>query len=567
VQGLRNQLAESGQALRAALANPDLRRLQLALAGLVVGQWAYTVAVAVYAYQQGGAAAVGVVGLVRMLPSAFAAPLVAYLADRYPRRRVLLLAGSAEGIGVALTAATVLVDAPAFLVYGLTAVVQVATTAAVPTRAALMPSLARTPEELTAANVAATTIDSVGSFAGPALGGLLLAFLGVDVLLALVAGVFAGAVVLMSRVGSVAEPESRRAGRERVVHELFAGARAIVADRGLRLITGLYAAQTLVAGALNVLIVVAALELLDLGDAGVGYLNAAIGLGGLAGSVVALGLVARRRLAADFAVGLLLWGVPMILVALWVEPVFALLVLALLGVGNTLVDVAGVTLLQRSVPDAVLARVFGVLEGLTWGTIALGSILASGLVALLGTRGAFAAVGAILPVLTVLAWPRLAAVDRRARAPLEQLELLRGVPMFAPLPPTALETVASALRRVRYPPGTEIVRAGEPGDDFYVLARGEVGVEVEGAPRARLGPGDFFGEIALLHGTRRTATVRARTDVEAYALGRDAFVDAVTGNVGSARAAQGIVATRLGRSYRPVAKPSTSQPADSAPAR
>jgi MFS family permease len=562
VRGLRRHLAESARAIRAAVANPDLRRLQLALASLVVGQWAYTVAVAVYAYEQGGVAAVGLVGLIRMLPSAFAAPVVAFLADRYPRRRVLVLAGAAEGVGVALTAATVAADAPSFVVYGLTAVVQIATTAAVPTRAALMPSLARTPEELTAANVAATTIDSVGSFAGPALGGVLLAVLGVDAVLALVAAAFAAAVVLMSRIRVAAAPAPAEPGAEGLRRELLAGARAIFTDRDLGLITGLYAAQTLVAGALNVLIVVAALELLGLGDAGVGYLNAAIGLGGLAGSVVALGLVARRRLAGDFAVGMLLWGLPMILVALWVEPWFALVVLGLLGIGNTLVDVSGVTLLQRSVSDAVLARVFGVLEGLTWGTIALGSILASGLVAWLGPRGAFVAVGAILPVLTALAWPRLAAIDRRARPPSDYVELLRRVPIFGPLPQAPLETLAAALRPVRFPAGEEIVSAGEPGDSFYVIADGTVEVE-----STTLGPGESFGEIALLRGTPRTATVRALSDVEAFALDGDAFVAAVTGHAGSARAAEGIVAARLGRRYRPVAKLSTSQPADSAPAR
>jgi MFS family permease len=522
------------------VANPDLRRLLLALASLVVGQWAYTVAIAVYAYEQGGVAAVGLVGLVRMLPSAFLAPVVAYLADRYPRRRVLLVAGAVEGTGVVLTAALVAVEAPSGLVYGLTAVVQVATTAAVPTRAAMMPSLARTPEELTSANVAATTIDSVGSFAGPALGGVLLAVLGVEAVLALVAAAFAGAVLLMSRIRPGVEPAPAERADARLVHELLAGARAIVTERDLGLITGLYAAQTLVAGALNVLIVVAALELLGLGEAGVGYLNAAIGLGGLAGSVIALGLVARRRLAADFAAGMLLWGLPMILVGLWAEPAFAVIVLGLLGIGNTLVDVSGVTMLQRAVSDEVLARVFGVLEGLTWGTIALGSILASGLVELLGARGAFVAVGAILPALMLLAWPRLAAIDRRARVPVAEVELLRRVPIFGPLPPAALEALASALRRVRFAAGSEIVRAGEPGDRFYVLVDGEVEVA-----NRTLGPGESFGEIALLRGTPRTATVRARTDVEAYAVDGPTFVAAVTDHSAATRAAEGVIAARL----------------------
>jgi CRP-like cAMP-binding protein len=117
--------------------------------------------------------------------------------------------------------------------------------------------------------------------------------------------------------------------------------------------------------------------------------------------------------------------------------------------------------------------------------------------------------------------------------------------MFSPLPPAALEALAAALQPVQFAAGSEIVRVGDPGDRFYLLAVGEV--EVDADPPAVLGPGDFFGEIALLRGTPRTATVRARTGVEGYALEGAAFIAAVTGHAGSARAADGVVASRLGR--------------------
>jgi MFS family permease len=544
VRGPGRQLAESARAIRAAVANPDLRRLQLALASLVVGQWAYTVAVAVYAYEQGGAAAVGLVGLVRMLPSAFAAPLVAYLGDRYPRRRVLLVAGAAEGTGVALTAAAVTADAPALFVYALTAVVQVATTAAVPTRAALMPSLARTPEELTAANVAATTIDSVGAFLGPAVAGVLVGFADAGIVLLVVTAVFGCAVVLLGRI----TPDERPRARARIdlTAELLAGVRTLAGERRLAVLTGLYGSQTLVAGALNVLIVVVSLELLDLGDAGVGYLNAAIGIGGLAGAAVMFALaVGSRRLAPHFALGMGLWGVPMILIGVWPEPVVAFMLLGLLGVGNTLVDVAGVTLLQRAVPDAVLARVFGVLESLTWGTIALGSIAASGLVEALGGRGALVVVGALLPLLTVLAWRQLSSLD--ARPPdAAAFDLLHRVPILAPLPPAVTEALAAAAHPLRLAAGDVVFSRGDAGDRFYVIEHGEVEVDIDRRAPVVLGPGEFFGEIALLADVPRTATVRARTVVEAYALAGDAFVTAVTGHAESADAADLVIATRLG---------------------
>jgi MFS family permease len=544
---LRRQLSESGAALRLAAANPDLRRVELALAALVFGQWSYTVAVAVYAYHVGGPAAVGLVGLIRMLPAAFAAPLTALLADRYRRQRVLLLAAVAEGAGVALTAAAILGDAPSILVYGLAAGVQVATTAAVPARAALMPSLARSPQELTSANVAASTIDSVGAFAGPAAAGVLVGFTDVGVVLVLVAAVFGAAVLLLSRIPGGVRPRDDSTPAASVTRELVAGVQAVARQGSLAVLTALYAAQTFVAGALNVLIVVAALELLDLGNPGVGYLNAAIGIGGLLGAAAMFALAGARRLTPPFALGMVLWGVPMVLVAAWPQPLFALAVLGLLGVGNTFVDVAGVTLLQRAVPDAVLARVFGVLESLTWGTMAVGSIVASGLVLAFGVRWALVVVGTLLPLLMLVLWRRLAVLDAPpSAAEVERLELLRRVPIFAPLPPAVLEGIASTLERVDFAPGEIVFRRGDRGDRFYVVSGGEVEVDAGREEPVLLRAGDFFGEIALLSRIPRTATVSARTAVAAYALAGDAFVAAVTGYAESAGVADLVVASRLG---------------------
>jgi MFS family permease len=335
-----------------------------------------------------------------------------------------------------------------------------------------------------------------------------------------VTGVFASAVVLLSRI----RPDARRdapAGLGGLGHELLAGARAISAEVELAVLTGLYGAQTFVAGALNVLVVVAALELLAVGDAGVGYLNAAIGVGGLVGAGAMFALVGARRLAPYFALGMILWGLPMLLLAAWPNEVFAFAVLGVLGVGNTLVDVAGVTLLQRSVPNDVLARVFGVLESLTWGTIALGSIAASGLVLAVGGRWAFALTGALLPLLTAVAWRQLRALD--ARAPDEQaLRLLRGVPFLSPLPPPVVEGLAARLQHVRFVTGEVVFERGDPGDAFYIIESGEVEVQTDTPRPVVLRRGDFFGEIALMETDRRTATVTASSPMRLIVMhGRD----------------------------------------------
>jgi MFS family permease len=547
---LRGQLAESLSAFRDVFRNADLRRLELAWAGSVAGEWSYVVALAVFAYQAGGATAVGLVGVIRFLPSAVAAPFTALLGDRYPRARVMLGTDIVRAVALAVAAAAVFADAPAGAIYGLAGFVSLVSTAFQPAQAALLPSLARRPEELTAANVASSTIESVGSFAGPALGGVLLAVTGTGVVFAATAGTFAWSALLVARIGAGERKEREVAvggGRARTA---LAGFRTIGSEPRLRLLVGLYAAQTLVAGALNVLIVVTALELLDLGESGVGFLNSAVGAGGLAGVVVALALVGRRRLASDFRLGLILWGVPIVLIGVWPEQASVFALLALLGVGNTLVDVAGLTLLQRAVPDEVLARVFGVLESLVVGTIGLGAVAAPLLVAMLGIRGALIATGALLPLLAVLTWRRLARIDTALAVPERQLALLRALPLFAPLPAAAIEHLAASLIPVTAAPGAEIIRQGEGGDRFYVVADGEVDVAVDGAPGARLGPGDSFGEIALLRDVPRTATVTAAGEASLYALERDEFIAAVTGHPASAAAADAVVATRLG-SLRP----------------
>jgi Cyclic nucleotide-binding domain/Major Facilitator Superfamily len=538
---------QSLRALRGVLRNPDLRRLELAWVGSVAGDWSSAVALGVFAYQSGGAAAVGVVGAIRFIPSAVAAPFAAILGDRYRRARVMLASDTTRALAMSGAAVVVLIDGPAGVVYGLAGLVSVVSTAFQPAQAALLPSLARSPGELTAANVASSTTESVGSFAGPALGGLLLAATGPGVVFAATAGTFAWSALLISRIRAEGPGRPDVPEGPGLAEEALAGFRAIAAEPRLRLLVGLYSAQTLVAGALNVLIVVMALELLDLGESGVGFLNSAVGVGGLAGAALALGLVGRRRLAGGLGVGLVLWGAPIALIGVWPEPAAALLLLAVVGIGNTIVDVAGLTLLQRAVPDDVLARVFGVLESLVVGTIGLGAIAAPLLVAGLGIEGALVATGALLPVLAALGWRRLVAIDAAAPVPEERLELLRGIPIFAPLPAPAIEHLAHSLLPVRVAAGETVFRQGDPGDRFYVVAEGEVEILADGRPTARLGPGEYFGEIALLRDVPRTAGVAARSDVGLFALERDEFIAAVTGHPASAEAADAVIGTRLGQ--------------------
>jgi MFS family permease len=545
VRRLVGQLRQSSKAFRDVFANPALRRIQLAWAASIFGTWAYGIAVIVYAFEQGGATAVGIVGLVRWSAAAAVSPFAALLGDRYDKRLVMVSSDLARVVLIGAAAAAVYTDSPPVVVYILAALVGVAATAFRPAEAALVPALARTPDELTAANVAASTIESIGMFGGPAIGGLLLAATGPATVFVVTAGLLLCSALLLIGIRPAGEVEPAEREEESIREELLAGFRAIAHERRLRLLVGLFSAQTFVDGMLNVLIVVVALDLLDTGRAGLGFLNSAVGIGGLLGALAAAALVGRRRLAADFGLGIFIWGVPIALVAVWPNQVFALVLLGIVGIGNTLVDVSGMTLMQRAAPDEVLARVFGVLESLLLLTVGLGAVVAPLLVNWLGDRGALIVAGALLPVLVVPAWPRLVAIDVAARVPEEQLELLRGNAIFAPLPPSTLEQLADRMTEVRASAGEEIVRQGEPGDLFYVIEDGTVEVAVDGRPAHELGRGESFGEIALLRNVPRTATVTARNDVVLYALDRGTFIPAVTGSGPSLSAAEAVIGMRL----------------------
>jgi hypothetical protein len=238
-------------------------------------------------------------------------------------------------------------------------------------------------------------------------------------------------------------------------------------------------------------------------------------------------MTSGRRLAPVFAAGLALWGVPLVLLAAWPTKIGALAVLGLAGFGNSLKSVGGFTLLQRLIPDELRARVLAVVWAAAAAGLGIGSVLAAPLIHGLGARGALVATGCVLPLLVALSWRRLVAIDAETAAPLRELDVIAGVPLFAPLSLAAKERVAARLIRLSARPGTAIIAEGDVGDRFYVLASGDVDVARNGRHVFTGGPGYAFGEIALLRDVPRTATVTARGRVELYALERDAFLTAL----------------------------------------
>ena len=534
---------ESLDAFKAVFTNPGLLRVELAWGFAITAYWAFIIALAVYAYDQGGAAGVGLVGVIRVLPAFIAAPFAGVLGDRYRRELLLVILSFVRAGFMAATALVLFAGGSNWLVYALSGGVALMASTVRPMQSALLPQLAKTPEELTAANLVLTTVESSGIFLGPALGGILLAATNTETVFAAAAVAFVVASALLVGLKVEAAPEREVEGN--FMREFFGGFGAIASDRKLALIVTLYGIQTFVAGSLNVLIVVASLELLDLGQSGVGFLNSAVGIGGLLGAVAAFALVGRQRLASDFAFGLLLWGIPIALIGIFPQPPLALILLAIVGVGNTVVDVAALTLLQRTVPDEVLTRVFGVIQSVFIGTVGLGAIFAPLMINVVGIRWALILTGALLPLSAGLTWRRITALDADVVAPTKEIALLRTMPLFKPLPATTIDELALSLIPVHAAAGTEIVRQGDHGDRFYVIESGEVDVAANGEHIKTMSAGDHFGEIALLRDVPRTATVTAKSEVSLRALERDEFLSAVTGHAASVEAADAVVASRL----------------------
>jgi MFS family permease len=547
VGGIGKRFLNSLGAFGSIWRNANLRWLELAWTASIVGQYAFLVAVSVYAYGIGGEKAVGLIFLARLIPAALLAPFAGLLGDRYPRERVLLFTNLTRIVLVGAAAVAVFADADPWLVYGFSIAATIATTPFRSSQAALTPSLAQTPEELTAANAVASGIESVAVFAGPALAGVLFAVASTGLVFTITALLIVVSALLLLLIHvDRAEAPRRELEASTIMAERLAGFTTLGRNHALLLMMVLLTAQTAVFGAVQVFIVVTALQLLDLGDGGVGYLSAAIGIGAFIGAVGALSLTGARRLSPAFLLGIVMIGVPLMAMGIWQELPVAIVALGVMGVGSSLVDVAGLTLVQRAVPDDVLARVFGVIQMLWLASIGIGAALVPVLISWLGIKASFIAVGALLPALVLLLGRQVARVDADAAAPeVEELRILASVPIFAPLPGGSLEHVAGRLVPLRLEPNTVIVREGDAGDRFYIVAEGEIEVSQDGVPITNLTAGGYFGEIALLRDVPRTATVTARTSAVLYALDRDDFLAAVTGHPQSAEAAETVMAARL----------------------
>jgi MFS family permease len=541
---------------RAVFANHDLRRAAAAFTLFSVSEWATWLAIIVYAYGRGGAAEAGIVACVLFVPSIVVAPAASVVGDRLPRARVLTASYLIQAVAF-LGACIALTTGPVLLAYALATLAATCITLTRPAHASLLPELVADPDELAAANVASGTIEGLGALVGPLVAGVLVGLAGPQAVYLATGTAAATAALVVFPLARRAHPlpavavadaepvVARRSAVWRVADELRVGLRMIRADRRLVAVFAVLGGAIGLLGALNVFYAVVAIDILRLDESAVGYLAAVAGVGSIVGAAGSAALVGRERIAWAMIVAAVLFGGAVGVVGLAGSPLPVGIALLFAGGGWAFVYVEARTLAQRLAGDDVLSRVFGVMEALMMATQAAGALLVPLLVVTLGPSTAIVASGLLLVAIAAFVTPTVLRADRLDPERIQRLRTLRAVPMFAPLAAPVLELLSAEATDVTAAPGETIVVQGEGGDRFFVIRSGTAEVTIDGRVVRRQGPGEWFGEIALVRDVPRTATVRAIEPMELLALGRDAFLEALTGQPRSRAVAAAITDRRL----------------------
>ena len=555
MSAISGRWSASAAAFRDVLSLGTQRRVLSAWLLFNAAEWAIWVAILVYAYGASGPASVGLVAVAQLVPAALAAPLTARLSERMAPERALTLAYLVIGLAMAATGAAMAGGLSPLLIYALAAIVVAAYTSVRPIQTSILPALVGRAEQLTAANALSTILEGTGVLVGPLLCGVIIGFASPSAVYVVAGLATLGAALLIGgasvrrdawvRTATVPTPTPTPPPSPTPASPVAQGLRAVTAERSRMLAIVLLATRFGAAAAMDVLLVLAAVELLGMGGPGAGYLAAAIGLGWVLGGATTLVIVGRPRLTALTVVGALIWAIPIVGVALVVQPLPALVLLVGAGVGLAVVDVAVRTVLQRLVTTTQLASVFGIAEGASMAGAAVGALMAGVLVAVVGLTAAIMVAGVLLPMVAIAVLRTVSRGEAGVPIPFREIALLRRIPLFAPVPAPALEAAAAALIPVTMPAGTVVIRQGEVGDRFWLVDTGEVDVDQGGSVIARLGPGASFGELALIRDIPRTASVVAVTDVILFALDREAFLLTLTASPRAAHEASAVAARHL----------------------
>ncbi|MGH8987851.1 MAG: cyclic nucleotide-binding domain-containing protein [Acidimicrobiales bacterium] len=538
MRGIRRMVAGA----RVARRNGTLARVLGAYATIEIAEYCTWIVLLVYAYQHQGATGTTVVVLVQLVPAIVLAPWTGTLADRRHPGHVLRRAYALQAAAFGAMAATAALSGPVAAVYTLAAVATLGLDLVRPSQAALLPSIVRTPRELTTANVVLGWVEGVGWLLGPLSAGVALALGGIVAALCVgAAAAFVSVLLLLPGAGDrgpgpapVDAPEPSRA---------WSSVRAALAVPAVRVLVAFNGFFYLLTGALDILCVVLAVSVLHSGDGAAGYLNAAIGGGAAIAGVATVILAGRPRLAPVLAGSVLLASGALVLIGVIPSVDVVVALLAVIGIASMVFFTVARTLLQRAAPPHATAISFAAVETVMNVGIVAGALVVRGGIAAVGARDAVLVPAALGVLLVMLGWRSLRSVDAAATIPQVEIRLLRSTPIFASLSVPTLEAVARRLEPVVVRSGGAVVREGEAGDAYYVVADGSLAVTRGGTHLRTLGVGSGFGEIALLARSYRTATVRATIDSLVYALDGDVFVSVLTGRPRARDAVRRLVAS------------------------
>ena len=529
---------------RQAFSNRGLVAITFAEFTNTINEWAMYIATIVYAYERGGATVAGFASLAILFPVCIAAPLAGVAAERYPAARLLVATHVVEASALAAAAATAMMDAPIAVTVACCALAQGGITFTRPVIAFVTPGVVRTARELTVANVWSSMAENASMLLGPLLATGMLAVSGPPATLTVCAVLaFLGAMLMVPiarREPRRARRELRRLRRTQLTHDVgepslgvFATVRHSVREvRRLPSafgVLGAIGATYMLVGALDLVFVVYASEVLGMSESGPGLLSSAVGAGAVISSLAATRLVRRPRLAPLIVGGIATIALAVATLATAGGVPAALALLAVVGFCKALIVLASRMLLQRSAPPGSLAAMFAMVELLVGLSMFAGSIGAQAVIAASGAPAALYALGGLLVALLALTWRSLRKADDAATVPVVAISLLRRLPLFQPLPPLALEAVARAAQERTVTAGGTIITEGEAGHHFFAVADGTFDVTKSGRRVDTLERGAGFGEVALLADVARTATVTARTAGVLLTIERGPFLDAVTG--------------------------------------
>jgi CRP-like cAMP-binding protein/predicted MFS family arabinose efflux permease len=521
--------------------NPQLRTLMAAWIAFQSGNFAHAVLIVVFSFSAGGVAAAGAVTVLRVLPGGLLAPLAASLATSARPQLHLGIGIGSRCIATVATAAAILGGAPVGVVLAFVAADSLMAAAVRPLHGALVVRLADTTAQAAGANAATSSLLSAGALAGPALGGLALGLVGVGWAFVVPAAAFAAGAIAALLIRAPDPEDAPKIGSSRSsggymrsrLRAIGAGYRAIVHRRPAAAAAMLYVLNTSLVGFFLVASAPAASDRLGLGADGITEIMTLYGTGGLLGGLAIMSIAGRGHLARVLSVAMVGWAVTLAALGATIVPVAGLALAVGCGAAGAVGFAVAPTLVQRSVArDSMVSAAAG-LQSLYQVAQAAGAMVAPLLIGWFGVPAALASAGASVVVITALAWPQSRFADALSDEDAAKLAVIRTTPALNALPALALDQLARAATHLAVPAGAEVIRQGDPGDRFYMIAAGLADVTVDGRRVSTLGPGGSFGEIALLRDVPRSATVTARQDLDLVVVDRADFLAALSGQPGT----------------------------------